>query len=163
MIRGLRVWAALLTLGIAACSSNPTPPPVTDNGTQAPIERSSETAPETERQNQPPATRAATSQLLAQATAAEEDNNHTNARTYLERAIRLEPRNSELWTALAKSHLHSGNLVSANQHVRKAIALAGNNDRLQRFAWLTLADIREAEGQKIEARSIRQRYRRSSG
>ncbi len=149
---------------LSACSSNPLPPPVSDQSTQAPIERTPiDINAEEIEPNRPPATREATTLLLAQATAAEEDDEHDNARVYLERAIRLEPRNPELWTALAKSHLHTGNLSAANQHVRKAIALAGTDEGALRFAWLTLADIRAAEGQNVEAQAIRRRYSRSRG
>lgn len=145
-----------------ACSSNPIPPPVTDSSSRAPIERTVETVDPDEIDSRP-ATSEATAVLLAQASAAEQASEHDNARVYLERAIRLEPRNAELWTALARSHLQSGNLGSANQHVRKAIALAGNDQTLVRMAWLTLADIKDAEGDDVEARSIRRRYDRVRG
>lgn len=145
---------------LAACGSNPVAPPVSDASTQAPIERTPVQPDVANDPAQPPATDEATALLLAQATAAEEVDEHDNARVYLERAIRLQPRNPELWTALAKSHLNTGNLAAANQHVRKAIALAGNDETQVRFAWLTMADIREAEGQTVEAASIRRRYSR---
>ena len=145
-------------LCLTACSTNPSAPsPVSEAGSQAPIERSNtveqdvETAPK-------PNTKAATATLLAQAKRAVEDQQAATAITYLERAIRLEPRSPELWTALAQAHLSNDNLVSANQYARKAIALSASNPSEHRLAWLQLADIKEAEGQNAEARSIRRRY-----
>jgi hypothetical protein len=49
-------------------------------------------------------------------------------------------------------------LVSANQYARKAIALSASDPSQHRLAWLQLADIKDAEGQGAEARSIRRRY-----
>ena len=97
---------------------------------------------------------------VAEAKAALADNNGLSAINLLERAIRMQPRDSELWVALAQAHLANNNIGAATQHARKAIALAGNEPALQRNAWLALADIREAEGMTTEARSIRRRYNR---
>ena len=134
-------------------------------GTQAPIQRTSAPAEPSTESTVPaaPATNEATQLLLAQAKQAREAEAHSDAVVYLERAIRLEPRNSALWSTLAQVHLDDGNLIAAKQHVRKAIALAGDNDGLQRSAWLTLADIREAEGAPAEAASIRRRYQTGRG
>ena len=101
---------------------------------------------------------AATASLLAAAEAATERQSYTDAISYLERAVRIEPRNAQLWIELSNAHLASGNTVAANQHVRKAIALAGEDPELTRHAWLQLADVREAEGNLSEARAIRRRY-----
>ena len=78
--------------------------------------------------------------------------------TYLERAVRIDPRNAELWTELSAAHLADNNLAAANQHVRKAIALAGDDPALSRSAWLQMADIRQAEGNRSEADAIRRRF-----
>ena len=99
----------------------------------------------------------------ASARDATKSNDHAGAIVSLERAIRITPRNSELWTELAAAHLAQDQLAVAIQHARKAIALAGNNSALAQKAWLTLADIREAEGRINEAKSIRRRYSRISG
>lgn len=78
--------------------------------------------------------------------------------TYLERAVRIDPRNATLWIELSAAHLADNNLAAANQHVRKAIALAGQDQALTRAAWLQMADIREAEGNRSEADAIRRRF-----
>lgn len=105
---------------------------------------------------------AAASLLAAAQTAAAEDDT-ASAVVLLERAIRLDPRNGELWVALADVHLQAGRMQTAAQHVRKAIALAGDDYAEQRRAWLQMAAIREAEGAVSEARSIRRRYARVRG
>ncbi|MFT7654384.1 MAG: Flp pilus assembly protein TadD [Limisphaerales bacterium] len=150
-------------LCLTACSTHPpAPPPVTEAGSQAPIERSSPIEQDVEARPAP-TTKAATATLLARAKRAVDDQQAATAITYLERAIRLEPRNPELWTALAQAHLANGSLVSANQYARKAIALSASDPSQHRLAWLQLADIKDAEGQDAEARSIRRRYSSARG
>lgn len=105
----------------------------------------------------------ATAKLLALAQDAATSNNHSDAIVMLERAIRITPRNSELWTALAQVHAAKGAYEIAIQHVRKAIALAGTDSLLERDAWLALADIKQAQGDANEADSIRRRYARVRG
>ena len=148
-------WLLLLTVG---CASNPTPPPVTEASQPPPIERDAPQEAEA-----PPATTAATASLLAAADAALAADDEGTAITYLERAVRIAPRDAQLWTRLGQAHLRDGNLGAATQHARKAIALAGANELLTRDAWLLFADIREAEGFAAEARSIRRRYRNVRG
>lgn len=150
-------FALLLTLG--ACATSPSPPPVVEGEASAPIERdpanpaqSSEANPATPRPT------AATAMLLAAAQTASQASNYADAVSYLERAIRIEPRNAALWIELSDAHLASGNTTAANQHVRKAIALAGSDPALTRRAWLQLADVREVEGNLSEAKAIRRRY-----
>ena len=119
---------------------------------------------ETEADVEPiPQSTAATATLLAAAKTAIEDDQPRNAVAYLERAVRIDPRNPELWIKLSAAHLADGNIAAANQHARKAIALAGDNDMLVRDAWLQMADIRDVEGNTAEARAIRRRYRSVSG
>lgn len=155
----VRITVLLVTGMLLSCNTKP-PIPVSDISSQAPAEQRDESTATT-----PPvrATNQATTSLLAQAEAAQQSNAPDRAITYLERAVRLDPRNPALWTTLAKSHLANGNLVSANQYVRKAIALANDDSELSRVAWLALADIRDAEGQNTEATSIRRRYSRARG
>ena len=135
-----------LLYGCAAAPSVPAPP-VSDPPTRAEIEQ-----PEAD------SSAIATATLLASASDALEQHDHHTAIAYLQRAIRIEPRDAELWVQLSAAHLLDGNLTAAHQHVRKAIALAGRDERLVRRAWLALADIRAAEGNTAEADAIRRRY-----
>jgi len=154
-----------LTVVLGACAATSTPPPVVEGSSDAPVVRESAPVEEATQIGETAALRptAATASLLAAAAEATASARHGDAITYLERAVRIEPRNAELWIQLSGAHLADGNLSAANQHVRKAIALAGNDAALSRSAWLQLAEIREAEGNQSEARAIRERFSRMRG
>ncbi len=153
-------FTAIVTVAfcLGACTSAPTQPVIVDASQNAPIEREPIKTPTADE----PAVRAdptaATASLLAAAQQARDNQDYDNAVTYLERAVRIDPRNAALWIELSGAHLADGDMTAANQHVRKAIALAGNDPVLTRQAWLQLANIREAEGNLSEAKAIRKRY-----
>jgi len=150
-----------LVVLLSACTSMPATPPTVEDRQPPPIERDpvavADSRDEVDRST------AATATLLAAAHDAAELSDHDSAIAYLERAVRIEPRNAELWIALSDAHLAAANLAAATQHARKAIALAGADERLVRQAWLQLADIREAQGNLSEARAIRRRYQSMRG
>ena len=147
------------SLALGACSSNTVAPPISEISDRAPIERTGTTEDVTNQAS----TSAATVELLAQANTSLEANDQATAITYLERAIRITPRNPELWTQLAHAHLLDGNLSVAEQHARKAIALSSSDETLEQQAWLTFADVREAQGNRTEAQGIRRRFSRFRG
>ncbi len=149
--------AVALLLWLSGCATPPTTPPVIEEAGTAPIEREVVETDSTETQSIPD-TSAATVALLAQAQAAMANDVPQTAITYLERAVRIDPRNAQLWIELSAAHLADNNLAAANQHARKAIALAGNDPTLSRSAWLQMADIRQAEGNRSEADAIRRRF-----
>ena len=151
--------AAYLTL--AACASAPTP-------NVAPSAKA--TAPAVERrQPAPPKTNTdATFALLSEADTALGAAQPKRAILLLERAVRIEPRNFELWIRLSRAHLATDNMNAAMQHARKAIALADvavgvTTATAQAKAWLQYAQVLEYRGQKQEAASIRRRYGQQRG
>ena len=151
---------AILTLLIvltSACSTTSTPPPISDASERAPIERT-EPVETTQRD-----TDAATTTLLAQANDALSADDQRTAIAYLERAIRISPRDAELWILLSSAHLRDENVTAAEQHARKAIALSSSEPFIHQQAWLQLADVLDAKGEANEARSIRRRYRNALG
>ena len=155
----------MLSMLLGACATSPTPPAPVEDKT-APIEREPALEADEEKdkdRKKPPKSTAATDSLLAAARQASEADNYANAIAYLERAVRLDPRNAQLWIQLSAAHLADENLPAATQHARKAIALAGADPGLTRDAWLQLADIREAQGNTAEAEAIRRRYTSISG
>ena len=101
--------------------------------------------------------------LLARANTALRDDAPATAIVLLERAVRIEPREAQLWMRLSKAHLDKGETQIALQHARKAIALAGTDRNKQTSAWLQLANVYEAQGRESDALSIRRRYGRGSG
>jgi tetratricopeptide (TPR) repeat protein len=139
----------------------PATPPTVEDRQPPPIER--DPVAVVDSRDEVDTSTAATTTLLAAAHNAGKLNDHDGAIAYLERAVRIEPRNAELWIALSDAHLAAANLAAATQHARKAIALAGADERLVRQAWLQLADIREAQGNLSEARAIRSRYQSMRG
>ena len=151
--------AAYLTL--AACASAPTPnPPPSAKATAPAVER---------RQPAPPKTNIdATFALLSEADTALGAAQPKRAILLLERAVRIEPRNFELWIRLSRAHLATDNINAAIQHARKAIALANvavgvTTATAQAKAWLQYAEVLEYRGQKQEAASIRRRYGQQRG
>ena len=105
----------IVGLLLQACTSAPqAPPPVQDASDVAPIERTSPQEPSARN------TDAATTTLLAQAHDAMAENDQTHAIVYLERAIRINPRDAELWILLSSAHLRDENVTAAEQHARQS-------------------------------------------
>jgi tetratricopeptide (TPR) repeat protein len=68
--------------------------------------------------------------LLSQAKEQEKAGNSEKAAAVLERALRIDPRNAELWYRLALLRLQQGRLDLARSFADKSMALAQGNDRL---------------------------------
>ena len=163
-----RIASIFLPLLLSACAITTTKPapargdtPITTaNPAQSSIPASNRTAS--------PTKTSATFALLSAADEALAGKQPEQAILLMERAVRIEPRNFELWIRLSRAHLASGNLAPAIQHARKAIALAeissSESSRAnQAKAWLQYAKVLDAQGNTREAASIRSRYRRQRG
>ena len=101
--------------------------------------------------------------LLPQADTALTQQAPAQAIVLLERAIRIDPREALLWIRLSKAHLAQGHSTVASQHARKAIALAGSDAVKTGQAWLQMADVLDAQGERKQAASLRRRYARYAG
>ncbi|MGB0997276.1 MAG: tetratricopeptide repeat protein [Pseudomonadales bacterium] len=160
-----RLVPILLALLLSACASTSTTPPVLRDVPKT------KTAPIQQPTPKPAAPKTKTSATFALLSAADEalaGNQPKQAIVLMERAVRIEPRNFELWIRLSRAHLASGNLAPATQHARKAIALAdvsssGSSRANQAKAWLQYAKVLDAQGDTREAASIRRRYRQQRG
>ena len=156
-----RSFCFAVCLAIAACATAPTPPPMrSEKVSKPPVQKPKPAQPE-----RPKTRTSATFALLRDADSALAA---AQAILLLERAVRIEPRNFELWIRLSRAHLASNNLTAATQHARKAIALADtavdvSSQVAEAKAWLQYAQVLEYRGQKQEAASIRQRYSRQRG
>lgn len=103
----------VLTIFLASCASSPQPvTPMMDISSE---------------QN----TRRATSSLLAKVEIQEGAQNWERAAALLERALRIEPRNAQLWHRLAQVRLQQGQYHLAASLAQKSNALAGDNIQLQ--------------------------------
>jgi len=105
----------------------------------------------------------ATLALLQQSERAQASGSVEEAITYTERAIRISPRQPDLWIRRATLELASDRPSSAIQYANKALSLAGDRVDLQRDAWLVIANARDALGEHAEADRIRERWRTYRG
>lgn len=102
-------------------------------------------------------------QAMQQARAGE----HASAIAVLERALRIEPRNAFVWTALAEQHLASGDRGQAEQVAGRANGFARGNPYLEARNWRVIADARrdggDAQGaEQAQERAEQARMRQSS-
>ena len=164
-------WLLLHTIGsicIAGCTSyEPQLPPVYERGTVvnggADPQQNIPVRPTPEATERLPDTDSATLALLQQSQRAQDSGNAVEAAAYIERAIRLNPRQADLWLRLAKLHLAQQDLEPAIQYANKAIALAGTRMDWVQQAWLVIADARAAQGDLQTAQEIRSKWRTYRG
>jgi len=95
-----------------------------------------------------PASRALVAQAQNQSTA----GNDALAAATLERALRIEPDNPQLWIELAKIKHNQGNEAQAENLARKALTMAAGDGKTQSAAWRVIADSYRARGRNVEAR-----------
>lgn len=162
-----RIASIFLALLLSACASTTTKPAPARGNTPITTANPAPSTPAPNRTASPTKT-SATFALLSAADEALAGKQPEQAILLMERAVRIEPRNFELWIRLSRAHLASGNLAPAIQHARKAIALAeissSESSRAnQAKAWLQYAKVLDAQGNTREAASIRSRYRRQRG
>jgi len=72
----------------------------------------------------------ATDSLLAQADTQEKEKQWEHAAAYLERALRIEPRNGFLWHRLARIRMNQGQYSLAESLIQKSSSLAGDDQEL---------------------------------
>jgi hypothetical protein len=70
----------------------------------------------------------------------------------LERAVRIAPRNPQIWNRLARVRLQQGRVAMAGDLAAKSNALARGNPRLVRDNWLIIARARRHLGDDEGAR-----------
>ena len=137
-----------LVAGCVSTTGQPTapderpPPPTTEPGAQ---------------------TRTVTLALLDEAHQSARDGNLERAAQFIERAIRIEPRRGDLWLSLAEVHLQKQSYAHAEQYARKGLSLLQPGSRLERAAWLVIADAKDGLGDDGAARVIRREWRTYRG
>lgn len=78
------------------------------------------------------------------------------AASKLERAVRIEPRDAQVWHALAKIRYGQNNHALAISLSKKSNVLAVNDRRLQRSNWLLMAACYKALGNTNSANKARE-------
>ena len=171
---GFAAAALVLIVQIQACSTPTyypprttvyTPPPVVEQGMQAPIEqrmpepgtRPSVPAPVSPSVNrpQPPAVVA----LLDTAEQQANDGDLEAAAASLERAIRIDPRNPSLWYHLATVRLSQGDADAAEQLAVKSNSLSIGNNVQQVRNWNLIARARRSQNDIAGAQEAERKAR----
>ena len=97
----------------------------------------------------------ATVALVNKAYRDQDEGEPTRAVGNLERAIRIEPRNGQLWVLLAELQLAAGRSTPAEQSARKGLLFLARLSPFRRRAWLVIASALDARGETDEAAAIR--------
>ena len=79
------------------------------------------------------------------------------AQAALERALKLSPNDSSLWTQLAFTHYRQGTLKQAEELAQRALSLASARPGEQAAALRLIADIETAQGNSVQAASARRK------
>lgn len=159
MIRRLSLAWLLLVALAGGCTSTPTAP----SSGESPDADRAETPADTQSSAQPapapqPDAGDATLALVQLSERAQSAGSLPEAIAYAERAIRINPRQPDLWLRLATLELADEQPQSAIQYANKALSLADGQTQLERQAWLLIADARTALGDHEAAEAIRQRW-----
>jgi hypothetical protein len=93
----------------------------------------------------------ATQALVSQAQKQTANGNYPVAAASLERALRIEPSNPQLWVELGKVRKAEGNFPQAENMARKALTMASGDNKSQSAAWQLIADSYRARGKNQEA------------
>lgn len=101
----------------------------------------------------PPAGRVGT--LLRNANQAMQTGHFGRAELQLERALRLAPREPQLWHAMARLRFAQGNYAQAAQFCLKSNSLAGRHRAIRRQNWLLLEKAYMKMGQPEKAAQAR--------
>lgn len=149
-------------LGCATAPSSALPPVLTpgQDSSRLPTTPGAERLPSDTRT---PDTGSATLALLRQSERANRAGELHEAVGYIERAIRLNPLQADLWTTLALLHLHNDDPENALRFANKAVTLAGRRADWLRDAWLVIADVKAQQGNEAQAHEIRKRWRSYRG
>ena len=101
--------------------------------------------------------------LLAQSESLRTEGKDEQAIAMVERAIRLEPRNGDLWVQLGRLNYETNEYARAEQYARRGISLTQAGSETSKRGWLLLADVSEARGDIEGANQIRSRWLNARG
>ena len=105
----------------------------------------------------PRAASSAVAALLDSARTAEESRNYGRAASALERALKVEPRNPELWYRLATVRYRQGRHAEVEALARRSLSLAPGDARLVSRNWRVIAAARGGRGDEEGAREALRR------
>lgn len=105
----------------------------------------------------PPPPNVAVQSLVAAAMQSVGRGEWDRAQAALERALKLSPNDSSLWTQLAFTHYRKGTLKQAAELAQRALSLVSARPDEQAAAWRLIADIETAQGNSVQAASARRK------
>jgi len=143
------ITAFCLSLIITACSS-PTRTP-------APVVSSDGDTSTTTLPGKKAPTASAVSGLLKKAQALNNQNKSPQAAALLERALRIEPRNANVWHQLAQVRYTQKRYKQAESLALRSNQYAGQNRALRAQNWNLIADARAVTGNEPGAANARKR------
>lgn len=95
--------------------------------------------------------------LRAQALAAQASGDWDRAAGLLERALRLDSRDANLYAEIAEVRLGQGRFVDAEQIALRGLTVNANDDQRSARLWRTIAQARSGQGDIAGARQARER------
>lgn len=102
--------------------------------------------------------------LLKKARQASTNGSLSTAESHLERALRIEPRNSSLWLYMAKLRLYAGKSKEAINLAKKALALSSksskgraSSDSLKSDCWQVIAHAYQKQGYLEQAQKAQEK------
>ena len=101
---------------------------------------------------------AASASLLENAKQALRTDQFNQAEIFLERALRLEPRNAELWHAMGQVKFEKNHHAQAVQFCLKSNSLAGKNPQLIQKNWALMEKAFLQMGEIKKATRVRKKY-----
>jgi len=122
------------------------PPPSDRQGEPQPAPKPKNGDRGTKRPTAAPTTSPALLALMQEAESESASGNLENAAATLERAIRIQPRQPELWQKLAEVRLQQHQPGLAEDLAKKSNVLAKGNAALIRKNWAIIADARRKKG-----------------
>lgn len=144
----------MMSTGCAVAPAPSTQPAPAPSGLPAPADPG---APPAAPRPETPAASPAVTALVEQAALASSAGDHDNAAALLERALRMEPRNAELWHTLAATRLRGGDDQQAEQFALRSLGLAGDRGDLSQRNWSLIAQARAQRGDTAGSQAARQR------
>lgn len=97
--------------------------------------------------------------LMQRAEAQRQAGEHAAAQASIERALRIEPDNPDLWNRLAHLYLLQASYTRAEQFAAKSNSLLQGDDGLAADNWSVIAQARRALGDAVGAREASERAR----
>lgn len=144
----MRSWLLLWALVLAGCVSQPGP-------SDRMIQQERRLTPDLDEQATAPQPRSAVDNLRLQAQAAQANRDWDKAAALLERALRLDSREADLYAEIAEVRLGQGRFAAAEQIALRGLTVNSGNEERSARLWHAIAQARSGQGNVAGARQAR--------